>query len=139
MNLFEEFRNIKANHKNALMQRGARVCLGSSVIRVFAKDSKQKIASVLTEICLDELNDIESQEMFRQWFEKELSKLLKQLRRQTIIIKESTQAISGVMQPKFFVCFCDTWFYKGNFSLREWQKDWCIFYITQLIVSSWIH
>jgi len=69
MSLVTEFERIKRDHQKALRQRGARVVLGASVTRVFEKGTKAHLLPFLTEIFIDEIAALKSQEEFRVWFE----------------------------------------------------------------------
>lgn len=77
MNLHNEFKRIKKNHRRAIRIGAARGVPGPSVMRVYNKGTKEALFSVLCEIDIDELVKISGQEEFKQWFEKELSKLTK--------------------------------------------------------------
>ena len=75
MNLHTEFIRIKKNHLEALRNTSARTVLGSSVIRVFQKGTKDQLVNALLRINVDQLNSIKTQNKFQKWFESELSKL----------------------------------------------------------------
>ena len=66
---------IKKNHLEALRNTSARTVLGSSVIRVFQKGTKDQLVNALLRINVDQLNSIKTQNKFQKWFESELSKL----------------------------------------------------------------
>ena len=73
--LEKEFKRIKLDHNEALKATAARVVLGSSVIRVFQKGTKEKLMSVLARVGIDGLCKIKNQRQFKLWFEKELNKV----------------------------------------------------------------
>ena len=73
--LREEFRRIKEHHLLALRRTASRVVLGSSVIRVFVPDTKPKLQDALDAIDVDALGSIRTQEQYREWFERFLSRL----------------------------------------------------------------
>ena len=73
--LKEEFQRIKKNHKKADQHFFARAVLGSSVMRVFNKGSKEFLMNALIEIDIDKLKRIKTQEQFKDYFEKELNSI----------------------------------------------------------------
>ncbi|WP_416761910.1 hypothetical protein ACNI65_06530 [Roseateles sp. So40a] len=66
--LAKEFARLKRDHTKALQSNAARVILGSSVVRVFAKGSKADMLSLLSTISLASLRSVESEADFKQWF-----------------------------------------------------------------------
>jgi hypothetical protein len=73
--LITEFKRIKARHKRAICIRAARVVLGSSVIRVFNSDSKDRLLRILKGVNVSGLLNITSEKKFKNWFELELDRL----------------------------------------------------------------
>lgn len=74
-NLADEFRNIKKYHETNLIVIAAKVVLGSSVIRVFRKDTKEKLVKVLKQIEIDNLRKLNSQNEYDKWFKINLNRL----------------------------------------------------------------
>jgi len=68
--LIEEFCRIKEKHRKAILKRVAKVCVGSSTVRVF-KHSNQ-IKERLQNIDVEELLKIKNDDNFREWFENKL-------------------------------------------------------------------
>jgi hypothetical protein len=75
MSLDDEFRRIQKGHREQIRRRLARIVMGSSVARVFERDSPKEIWSFLTKIPVDELPSIKSQKDFKDWFERQLESL----------------------------------------------------------------
>jgi len=73
--LIEEFCRIKEKHRKAILKRVAKVCVGSSTVRVF-KHSNQ-IKERLQNIDVEELLKIKNDDNFREWFENKLDELTK--------------------------------------------------------------
>ncbi|MFA5240526.1 MAG: hypothetical protein WC476_12585 [Phycisphaerae bacterium] len=71
--LKKEFRRLKKHHREAILKRVAKSCVGSSTLRVF-KDSSQ-IKERLRNIDADELLKIRSEDDFKNWFKNELNRL----------------------------------------------------------------
>ena len=73
--LKEKFEEIKRNHNRCQQKKLAELVLGSSVIRVFEKDTKGDLKPILEKIDIEDLLKCESQEDYRNWFEEHLSKI----------------------------------------------------------------
>jgi len=72
MDLIEEYGRIKAGHRSAVPERVARVTLGASVMRVFAKGTRDDLRKALVGIPAEQLRSIPDDEKFREWFEVQL-------------------------------------------------------------------
>ncbi|MHB9075662.1 MAG: hypothetical protein ACYC6G_19325 [Desulfobaccales bacterium] len=81
MNLITEFERIKKDHKQALRRTGARVVLGSSVIRVFQTGTKERLLLLLSGIPVEEMPSINGQKEFRSWFEHWLDVLAQEIKK----------------------------------------------------------
>ena len=75
MNLRGEFVRIKRDHKPAMVQTAARAVLGSSVIRVFERETKIHLQRFLVQIPVDEVGRLANQQQYKQWFETHLETL----------------------------------------------------------------
>ncbi len=73
--LVKEFRRIKGNHRKAVLKRAAKVCVGSSTVRVFKRSSQ--IKERLQNVNVEELLEIRNEGNFKKWFENKLDKLAK--------------------------------------------------------------
>lgn len=80
MNLEEEFQRIQGDHRRAVQTKAARIVIGPSVGRVFAKDTVGRIWPVLDDMDLNKLARIDSQAQFRQFFEERLNRLARKIR-----------------------------------------------------------
>jgi hypothetical protein len=81
MSIVTEFERIRREHRQALRHRGARVTLGSSVVRVFTPGTKDKLFPILVEIPLEEMTRLKNQQEFRTWFEHWLEVLAEVIKR----------------------------------------------------------
>jgi len=81
MSLVNEYERINTNHKKAIQIRLARIAIGSSVGRVFQKDTVREIWPILTEINLDAIKKVGSQAQYKKWFERQLSKLATKIKK----------------------------------------------------------
>jgi hypothetical protein len=88
LSLKKEYRRIKENHRKAILKRVAKVCLGSSTVRVFKHSSQ--IKERLQNIDVEELLKIQSEGNFKKWFENELDKLTKVIPKTTSRSKKIT-------------------------------------------------
>jgi hypothetical protein len=79
--LVEEFKRIRDGHKNALKMHSARVTLGASVIRVFAKETKDPLMEVLRKLPIDKLSKLRNDKDFSKWFEDALKDIAKVIKR----------------------------------------------------------
>lgn len=68
--LKEEFRRIKAQHRDALKKTTARVVLGPSVMRVFKKGTRNVLLPFLSELEVDEIIKYKDQAQYSDWFDK---------------------------------------------------------------------
>ncbi len=80
MSIFKEFQRISVDHRKAIQTKTARAVIGPSVGRVFQKNSVHKIWPVLAKINLDVMKSIESQDKYKEWFEKQLNKLASKIK-----------------------------------------------------------
>lgn len=81
MNLVEEFERLKKEHEQALRKRSARCVLGSSVIRVFKPNTKERLAKILCAVPVRKLASIRSEWQYRRWFETQLSRVARCIKR----------------------------------------------------------
>lgn len=72
MLLLTEYQRLKINHEKAVQLRVARATLGSSVIRVFALDTRPDLIKAFDRIPVRELRAITGDDAFRVWFELHL-------------------------------------------------------------------
>ncbi|MFC1572816.1 hypothetical protein ACFL6M_04375 [Candidatus Eisenbacteria bacterium] len=79
--LLKEFARIKREHAESVLARSARVVLGSSVIRVFDSGTKPGLVRILEGVAIDELKRIRSQTAFKKFFERELARVSRGVRR----------------------------------------------------------
>jgi len=77
----EEYKRIKKHHWESELYFFARINLGGSIIRVFKSGTKNKLVDALKEINVKELQSIKSQRQFKAYFEKNLSKFAKVIKR----------------------------------------------------------
>jgi len=73
--LRREFQRIKRDHSDAVQHFFARVVLGPSVVRVFVEGTKEELYKSLVRIDLSELKSVRTEEEYRIYFEKELNRL----------------------------------------------------------------
>jgi hypothetical protein len=73
--LEDEYRLLKRDHRQTLVQRAARLILAGSVIRVFVPETDHDIWPVLALLKVDELPAFDGQEQFRQWFKRALDRV----------------------------------------------------------------
>jgi len=79
--LESKYEDIKKQHKKALCRTAAEVVLGSSVIRVFNQGTKVALLPILKEIDFDHLIEIKNPEEFKKWFEEELDKIAREVKK----------------------------------------------------------
>jgi hypothetical protein len=72
--LDDEFLRIKGQHQEALKKTIARVVLGPSVMRVYAKGTRDALLSLLPEIDVDAIIQLKSQEQFSEWFDRHVER-----------------------------------------------------------------
>lgn len=70
--LTDEFQRISLIHRMALRKRAARIVLGSSVTKVFAKGTKKQLLPILDDVSIDEIAEVRNQWQFNGWFEAQL-------------------------------------------------------------------
>jgi hypothetical protein len=71
--LVQEFRRIRTDHRRALIARAARVTLGASVMRVFAKGTKEPLSKALIALPLHDLaTKVRTDGQFARWYERAL-------------------------------------------------------------------
>ena len=75
--LNEEFRRIKAQHPEALKKTTARVVLGPSVMRVYAKGTRAALLPLLPKLDVDTITRFKSQEQFSAWFDEHVDQIAK--------------------------------------------------------------
>ena len=88
MSLEKEFQRIRDNHKSAIQARAARVVMGPSVARVFAKNTKDFVYEYLNKMDLSSLQNIKSQSEYKIWFEDKLKCLAKVIKKNNPISKK---------------------------------------------------
>ena len=88
VSLKDKFRYIKENHRKNILKRVAKVCVGSSTVRVF-KHSHQ-IRGKLQDIDVEKLLDIQNEDNFREWFENKLDEVTKVIPKTTSRSKKIT-------------------------------------------------
>jgi hypothetical protein len=74
-----EFLRIRQDHREAVKRRAARVVCGASVIRVFAKGTKQPLMEALAELDLEALAALGDQAEFRRWFVAALNRVARRI------------------------------------------------------------
>jgi len=77
--LVEKFRELSQKRKHAIQERQARLTLGPSVIRVFAKGTNDMVRPLLERIELDDLTKLDGQAEYKRWFEKNLHRIAKKI------------------------------------------------------------
>lgn len=75
--LDDEFRRIKAQHSEALRKTIARVVLGPSVMRVYAKGTRDALLPVLADLDVDGIAQFKNQEQFSEWFDEHVGRIAK--------------------------------------------------------------
>ncbi|MBI2294555.1 MAG: hypothetical protein HYU76_00575, partial [Betaproteobacteria bacterium] len=75
--LNDEFRRIKENHPEALKKTIARVVLGPSVMRVYAKGTRDALLPLLPELDVDTITRFENQKQFSAWFDEHVDRIAK--------------------------------------------------------------
>ena len=75
--LNDEFRRIKAAHQEALKKTIARVVLGPSVMRVYAKGTRDALLPLLPKLDVDTITQFKSQEQFSAWFDEHVGRVAK--------------------------------------------------------------
>ena len=73
--LQKTFAEIRLNHRGNILRRAARVTLGSSVMRVFKKDTKKDLLDALLGVPVDDVRGIRDEATFTAWFEQQLDKI----------------------------------------------------------------
>ena len=73
--LVKEFCQIREKHRDSVREHEARTVLGSSVIRVFEKDTKKGLIQALLKIPVDKLKDMRSKKEYEKWFEAQLERV----------------------------------------------------------------
>jgi len=74
MTLREEYEQVEIDHRTAILKRVAKVCFSGSTARVLG-NSKQ-IKKALGIINVDDLLTLKSEAAFKDWFEKQLAKVV---------------------------------------------------------------
>ncbi len=77
--LASEFVRIKKDHQNALRKTTARTVLGPSVMRVFAKGTRDVLMPTLTRIDVDALGNVQNQNAFSTWFDESVERIWRKL------------------------------------------------------------
>jgi hypothetical protein len=80
--LKHEYERIKEKHLLAIRRTAARLVPGSSVIRVFEKGTKKKLLPVLAKVEIETLKTLAGPEQFKLWFERELNRVARAIKRQ---------------------------------------------------------
>ncbi len=75
--LKSEFRRIKSRHKGALKKTIARVVLGPSVMRVYAKGTREALLPVLPKLDVDLIAQFKHQDQFSAWFDNQVTRIAK--------------------------------------------------------------
>ena len=75
--LSSEFRRIKASHREAMRKTIARVALGPSVMRVYAKGTRDVLLPLLPKIDVDAVTRFKNQEQFSEWFDSHVEGIAK--------------------------------------------------------------
>jgi len=73
--LSTEFRRIQRDHHRANRERAARVVLGPSIMRVYAKGTAVALRRLLPKIDVDQLPQIGSQKEYNAWFDRSLNRV----------------------------------------------------------------
>jgi hypothetical protein len=73
--LNNEFRRIKGQHQEALKKTTARVVLGPSVMRVYAKGTRDALLPLLPTLDVDAITKFKSQEQFSKWFDSHVERI----------------------------------------------------------------
>jgi hypothetical protein len=81
MKLVQEFKRLKRGREHALRKRAAMSVLGGSVIRVFNPETKEHLVKLLCTVPVKELASIKSDQKYRCWFEKQLSRVARCIKR----------------------------------------------------------
>jgi hypothetical protein len=71
-NLHREFERIHREQKKLVAHHASQVVLGASVMRVFAPGTKKDLLPLLPKLPLFDLQKIQDQESFEQWFDEQL-------------------------------------------------------------------
>ena len=79
MSLKKEYGRLKKHHRGAIRTRLARLTIGSSVGRVLKKGSKERIWHILEKIPVDEIIQLQSEQDYKKWFEKQLGVLARKI------------------------------------------------------------
>ena len=79
--LLAAVRAIRDGERHAVKSRTAREVLGSSVIRVFAKNTKPVLLEQLLRVDMDTLPVVTSEAAYRGWFIMELDALARVIKR----------------------------------------------------------
>ena len=79
--LLAAFVAIRDGERHAVKSRSAREVLGSSVIRVFARDTKPVLLEQLLRVDMDMLPLVTSEAAYRGWFIMELDALARVIKR----------------------------------------------------------
>ena len=75
--LNDEFRRIKEQHPEALKKTIARVVLGPSVMRVYAKGTRDALLPLLPKLDVDTITQFKNQEQFSAWFDEHVGRIAK--------------------------------------------------------------
>jgi hypothetical protein len=75
MELVEEFQRIKKQHREAQRSRCARTTLGPSVMRVYAKGTRDALSELLPKLDVDVLTHIADQNQYNAWFDLHLKRI----------------------------------------------------------------
>lgn len=80
MALTTEFQRIKEHHREALKKTTARVVLGPSVMRVYAKGTREVLLPLLPKIDVDTLAQFNDQGQFSTWFDEHVEQIAQIIR-----------------------------------------------------------
>jgi len=75
--LDDEFGRLKAHHRSALRKTTARVVLGPSVMRVYAKGTRDALLPHLPTLDVDRITLFRSQDSYSTWFDEQVSGIAK--------------------------------------------------------------
>ncbi|MGH8225224.1 MAG: hypothetical protein ACRER1_03600 [Gammaproteobacteria bacterium] len=75
--LNNEFQRIKKQHSKALRKTAARVVLGPSVMRVYARGTRDALLPFLPKLDVDMIAQFKSQEQFSSWFDGHVDRIAK--------------------------------------------------------------
>jgi hypothetical protein len=75
--LTTEFCRIKESHRQAIRKTVARVVLGPSVMRVYAKGTRDALLPLLSRIEVDAVVRFRTQDQFSDWFDKHVGHIAK--------------------------------------------------------------